>query len=73
MRKALLKSRALGRGLHGLDGSVQGLHEIRQVFFENNDLVAFKIFFAVFFAFDNIQKNIAVPVFFDIEKVRPFF
>jgi hypothetical protein len=57
--------------LHNLYGLAQSLKEFLQILLENNDLMSFKIRFTVLFAFDYIQKNIVVPIFFDIEKICP--
>jgi hypothetical protein len=55
--------------LHGLNGPVEGLKEVFEIFFEHDDLVTFEIRFPVLFALDHIQKNVTHAVFFDVEEV----
>jgi hypothetical protein len=60
-------------GLERLNRLAQSLKKFRNIFPENNYLMPLKIRVPMFFAFHDIQKNIAAPVFLDIKKVCPPF
>jgi hypothetical protein len=47
------------------------LQKLFQVFLENDNLMPLKIRLAVFLALHDIQKNVAIAIFLDIEKVCP--
>jgi len=52
---------------------MKGLHKSIYIFPEYHNLVTFEVCFPVFFAFDNVEENIAIPIFFNIEKIRSLF
>jgi len=52
---------------------MKGLHKSIYIFPEYYNLVTFEVCFPVFFTFDNVEKNITIPIFFNIEKIRSFF
>jgi hypothetical protein len=60
-------------GSYSLYGLAQRLQKFLQIFLKNDNLVPLKIRFPMLFAFYDIQKNIPVPVFLDIEEVCPPF
>lgn len=64
---------SVSRFLHSGYCAVEDFEEIVEIFLEENDLMPFEVGFSVLFAFHDVEKDVAGPVFLDVEEVGPLF
>ncbi|MCK7469185.1 MAG: hypothetical protein MZU91_14400 [Desulfosudis oleivorans] len=65
------KSFRVSAPAHELHRGIEGFQEGVQVFAEHHDLASLELVFPVFLALDDVQEDVACPVFLDVEEIRP--